>query len=224
MKPSGEDLQKLSGRADDKFSQKVRNLKSHSTFENSGFAEYKGGARDGYVEITDKGREHLEQNMDILKYLLINDFTYSDIAVNLREVEQNQGKRKIEVFDENVIIQEGSKKIAETAVYERSSMLRDYAIKHFTMNGRIICGCCSFNFADFYGRELGEGFIEIHHAKPVFKYEDEDIEKKLAQAVNNLVPVCSNCHRMIHRNLKNPLEIQLLKDAIQAHGLWQRVQ
>lgn len=31
MKPSGEDLDILEGRNDDKFSQKVRNLKSHDT-------------------------------------------------------------------------------------------------------------------------------------------------------------------------------------------------
>lgn len=31
MKPSGEDLEILDGRNDDKFSQKVRNIKSHNT-------------------------------------------------------------------------------------------------------------------------------------------------------------------------------------------------
>ena len=34
MIPSGEDLERLSNRSDDKFSQKVRNLKSHKTLEN----------------------------------------------------------------------------------------------------------------------------------------------------------------------------------------------
>ena len=33
MKPSGEDLDILANRTDDKFSQKVRNLKAHNTFE-----------------------------------------------------------------------------------------------------------------------------------------------------------------------------------------------
>ena len=40
MKPSGEDLAILSGRTDDKFSQKVRNLKAHNTFERLGYAKY----------------------------------------------------------------------------------------------------------------------------------------------------------------------------------------
>lgn len=33
MKPDGEDLEILNGRIDDKFSQKVRNIKSHDTIE-----------------------------------------------------------------------------------------------------------------------------------------------------------------------------------------------
>ena len=38
MKPMGEDVKILSGRKDDKFSQKVRNLKAHNTFERFGYA------------------------------------------------------------------------------------------------------------------------------------------------------------------------------------------
>ena len=222
MKPAGEDLQILSGRSDDKFSQKVRNLKAHNTCERFGYAQYKGGPRDGYVEITNNGKQHLEQNKDILKYLLINDFTYLDLTENLRQVEQNQNKKKIEVFDENVIIQEGTKRLAEVAVYERSSTLRNYAIKFFTKDDRISCQCCTFNFSDFYGDTIGKGFIEIHHTKPIFKYEDDDIENTLKQAVTNLTPVCSNCHRMIHRNWKKPIEIQMLIDNINANGIFNR--
>lgn len=35
MQPSGEDLEILKNRSDDKFSQKVRNLKSHDTIQDS---------------------------------------------------------------------------------------------------------------------------------------------------------------------------------------------
>jgi hypothetical protein len=40
LKPSGEDLEILAGRQDDKFSQKVRNLRSHQTLEAPGYATY----------------------------------------------------------------------------------------------------------------------------------------------------------------------------------------
>jgi predicted HNH restriction endonuclease len=219
MKPADEDLKILAGRNDDKFSQKVRNLTAHKTFQRNNLAQYK----DGYIEITTNGKLHLQENQEILKYLLINDFSYVDLTENLREIEKNQNRKKIEVFDENVIIQEGRKKLVETALYERSSTLRNYAIKHFCIDDKIFCKCCTFNFQDFYGEQIGKGFIEIHHTKPIFKYEDEDLENTLAQALNNLTPVCSNCHRMIHKNWKKPLEIQYLIDNINANGVFNRI-
>ncbi len=223
MKPSGEDLQILSGRGDDKFSQKVRNLKAHNTFERFGYAQYdKEKARNSYVEITTEGKQHLETNKDILQYLLVNDFDYTDLTENLRKIEANENKKKIEVFDENIIIQEGTKKVAEVSTYERSSLLRNYAIKYFTKNDKINCQCCSFNFSDFYGEAFGKGFIEIHHTKPIFKYENDDMENTLKQAVTNLIPVCSNCHRMIHRNWNKPVEIQILIDNINSNGVFKR--
>lgn len=216
MKPTGEDLKILAGRNDDKFSQKVRNLTAHKTFQRNDLAKY----TDGYIEITENGKMHLRENQEILKYLLINDFSYSDLTDNLRKIEYNQNKKKIEVFDENVIIQEGRKKFIEAAVYERSSTLRNYAITYFLVEDKIFCQCCNFNFQDFYGERIGKGFIEIHHAKPIFKYEDEDLEYTLQQAINNLIPVCSNCHRMIHRSWSKPLEIQELINGINANGLF----
>ncbi|NLZ94497.1 MAG: HNH endonuclease [Bacteroidales bacterium] len=220
LNPSGEDLEILKGRNDDKFSQKVRNLKAHNTFERFGYAEYKGKARAGYVEITEEGRKHLQLNQNILNYLLTNDFEYFDLTKNLREVEENDDKRKIEVFDENVVIQEGAKNTVEVKVYERSAKLRNAAIHHFTKDGHISCQCCSFDFEKFYGPEVGKGFIEIHHVKPVFQYEDSDIENTIKNALENLAPVCSNCHRMIHRKRDNPHEIQYLIDQIAANGVY----
>ena len=40
MQPNGEDLEILKNRSDDKFSQKVRNLKSHRTLEDEGYADF----------------------------------------------------------------------------------------------------------------------------------------------------------------------------------------
>ena len=221
MKPTGEDLDILSGRSDDKFSQKVRNLKSHETFERYGYANYKGGAKTGYVEITEAGREHLDKNIGILRYLLINDFSYDTLTETLTKVESNQDKR-IETFDENVIIEEGVKKLRESELYQRSKYLRDYALDYFANNDGLDCKCCTFNFSDFYGSDIGNGFIEIHHVKPVFKYGNDDLIKTIKAAVNNLMPVCSNCHRMIHRNWSKPLEIQVLIDGINEHGQFKR--
>lgn len=218
MRPDGEDLKILAGRKDDKFSQKVRNLKAHNTFERFGYAYYD----QGEVHITDDGVQHLEDNMPILNYLLVNDFAYSDLTDNLKKVEANEDKKGIDTFDENIIIQEGVKSISNSVVYERSKMLRDYALEYYTKDNRIDCSCCTFNFSDFYGNEVGNNFIEIHHVKPIFKFEDDDLVKTLKDAVKNVTPVCSNCHRMIHRNWSKPMEVQALVSHIDNNGIFKR--
>lgn len=126
MKPSGEDLEVLAGRSDDKFSQKVRNLTAHRTFERGDLARYV----DKSIEITDSGKAYLREKQDILNYLLGNDFSYPDLTKSLRDIENRN--QVIEVFDENILIQEGRKRLVKSAVYERSSLLRDYAIRYFS--------------------------------------------------------------------------------------------
>lgn len=221
LKPSGEDLELLANRNDDYFSQIVRNLTAKTRpFVKKGFItrESKAGSP---LFITNKGKEFLKQNKADLRYLLTNDFDYVDIKKNLKELELEKGKKKRLVFDENIIIQEGLKKVAQVKVYERSSKLRNYAIEHFTKDGQIACECCSFDFKDFYG-EKGKGFIEIHHTKPIFQYKSEDLNVTLDKALENLAPVCSNCHRMIHRNWSKPLEIQQLIGIVNEFGIYKR--
>jgi 5-methylcytosine-specific restriction protein A len=60
----------------------------------------------------------------------------------------------------------------------------------------VICAVCGFNFEAVYG-ELGRGFIEIHHLKPL----GETDEELLVNPKTDLIPLCANCHRMIHRSL-----------------------
>lgn len=220
LKPTGADLEILAGRKDDYFSQIVRNLTAKTRpFVKNGFIE-RDSKSGSPLFITNKGRQHLSNHKFELKYLLTNDFQYTDIKENLKKIETD--KRKIQTFDENIIISEGVKKLVEVAVYERSTTLRNFAIQYFTKDDKISCSCCTFNFGDFYGDAIGKGFIEIHHTKPIFKYEDDDIKNTLEQAVKNLTPVCSNCHRMIHRNWKKPIEIQVLIDNINANGIFTR--
>jgi len=60
--------------------------------------------------------------------------------------------------------------------------------------GHICCSICGFSFSKTYG-EVGEGFIEAHHVKPITSLDPNEIVK-----LTDLVPVCSNCHSMLHHN------------------------
>ena len=218
---SSADLEILNNRTDDYFSQIVRNLTGTvRPFVKNGFI-IRNSARNSPLTIGEKGITYLNENYEILQYLLVNNFKFQDLATSLRRIENNQ-RKKVEIFDENILINEGAKKLKEVSVYERSSKLRNFAINYFSKNNKIYCNCCDFNFEDFYGDSIGKGFIEIHHTKPIFKYEDEDLENTLTNAIKNLTPVCSNCHRMIHRNWNKPLEIQMLIENINTHGIFNR--
>lgn len=100
--------------------------------------------------------------------------------------------------------QEGEAKEIKSKRYERSRVNREICLAHKGYS----CYACGFNFLERYG-QLGKDYIEVHHTTPVSAMGDNykiDIDR-------DLVPVCSNCHSMIHR--KNPpLSIEELKDII----------
>jgi predicted HNH restriction endonuclease len=218
FRPTGEDAEISPSRGTDTlFTQIVRNLKSHDTLENLGYATYierEAGARSGSFTITSDGKAHLDENINVVNYLLNNNFSSEDLKDAFNIVYANRTRANdIETFDENTTINEGTQNIVKTKVYKRSSKLREKAIQFYTMDNRIKCKACCFDFEDFYG-EYGKGFIEIHHQKPVFQFDGDDIEQTITQALENVVPVCPNCHRMIHRSRVEPLSLEAIKEYV----------
>lgn len=57
-------------------------------------------------------------------------------------------------------------------------------------NGRLYCQICKFSFEDTYGEE----YIEAHHTTPVAQLGDNGVTH-----VEDILMVCANCHRMLHR-------------------------
>lgn len=97
---------------------------------------------------------------------------------------------------------EGTKVSYHMNKYERNSENRVKAIEIHGLN----CCACGFNFEEVYG-ERGEGFIEIHPIKPLSTLE----EAVLIDPERDLVPLCANCHRMVHRKKDEVLTIEELK-------------
>lgn len=69
------------------------------------------------------------------------------------------------------------------------------------------CEVCGFDFEKVYG-QLGAGYIEVHHKKPVSEGE------RITDLDNDLVMLCSNCHRMIHRGRDHMLTVEELRRII----------
>ncbi|RZK55370.1 MAG: HNH endonuclease [Pedobacter sp.] len=66
---------------------------------------------------------------------------------------------------------------------------------HLKKHSNLACELCGFDFEKTYG-EVGKGFIECHHKSPLYTLAVDTITK-----LEDLILVCSNCHRMEHRKL-----------------------
>ena len=122
-----------------------------------------------------------------------------NIDADLESLEIEEGKR--EYF-------EGDKKHHFVNYYERS---RELVSRARRIHGSK-CMVCGFDFEAVYGNR-GRGFIEVHHLRPVSSFgEQEKVDPE-----TDMVVVCSNCHRMIHRKKDDVLSPKNLKELMQTH-------
>lgn len=69
------------------------------------------------------------------------------------------------------------------------------------------CQVCGIDFTEEYGPELGKGFIEVHHLVPISTRKENHIVNPLT----DLVPLCPNCHAMIHRCKEGIMTLETLR-------------
>jgi len=99
---------------------------------------------------------------------------------------------------------EGATKTVTVNAYERNAEARRDCIRHHGTS----CKVCDFDFGKAYGK-LGAGFIHVHHKVPI-----SEIGKAYTlNAIEDLVPVCPNCHAMLHRS-KPPLSVEELRPVV----------
>lgn len=101
---------------------------------------------------------------------------------------------------------EGAKKEYYGKRYERSPINRKKAIQ---IHG-VICNVCGFNYEAIYGAR-GADYIDVHHVRPISTFAEEQHVDPQA----DLITLCANCHRMIHRKPNDILSIEQLKVMMQ---------
>jgi hypothetical protein len=89
---------------------------------------------------------------------------------------------------------EGERSQRETAFFRRNTRLRKEAIKRLGMQ----CVVCRLDFGERYG-SAGKGYIEVHHLNPLAERTDTIAGTPIMTKLNEVVPVCANCHRVLHR-------------------------
>lgn len=86
-------------------------------------------------------------------------------------------------------LSEGCLREVVVDAYERSPEARRLCIEHYGTS----CSVCGFSFGAAYG-PAAEGLIHVHHLTPL-----SDIRARYAvDPVEDLRPVCPNCHAAIH--------------------------
>lgn len=99
---------------------------------------------------------------------------------------------------------EGAKEKITVNKYERNRINRKCCLDFYGYE----CKVCTFNFEKNYG-VLGKKYIHVHHITPVSELGTDYI----INPVNDLIPVCPNCHSMLHKN-NPPFTVDELKDII----------
>lgn len=100
------------------------------------------------------------------------------------------------------IFKEGKKVSVFTSRYERDPKVRAEAIKaHGTS-----CKACDVLLSSIYG-ELADGYIQIHHKRPLNQIGSE----VYIDPLNDCIPLCPNCHAMVHRRKDKVVSINALR-------------
>ena len=99
---------------------------------------------------------------------------------------------------------EGSVKQVTINVYERDYKARAACIAEYGAT----CQVCDLNFENKYGK-IGKGFIHVHHKVDLATIG----ESYQIDPINDLIPVCPNCHAMLHTE-KPAMDIGKLKQIL----------
>lgn len=124
---------------------------------------------------------------------ILNEFNNESIATDYPD----------EADTENKSFPEGAKQTVQVNRYERNPVARAKCLEiHGTR-----CEICKMSFAETYGT-FAKDFIHVHHKMPLHQIsESYEVNPK-----TDLIPVCPNCHAMLHRQENGiPMTVDRLK-------------
>lgn len=108
---------------------------------------------------------------------------------------------------------EGAKKQIIVNAYERNQEARNKCIEYYGYS----CSVCGVVLEDIYG-EIARDFIHVHHVKPIHEIDST----YSVDPISDLIPVCPNCHSIIHR-YKDAVKVSELKDIVVTRAAGQNV-
>lgn len=118
------------------------------------------------------------------------NYGYSYVTVYERELDGQDLEKNPDEVDDPRKYFEGAVHTVSVNAFERNSLARSKCIERYGYK----CSVCDFSFEEAYG-SIGIGFIHVHHLTPLAKVDS----RYSVDPVQDLRPVCPNCHAMIHK-------------------------
>jgi 5-methylcytosine-specific restriction protein A len=189
-----------------KFSAHFQMDAQHSRYRLFWKSDFSGAIKNKFPDFHrsySNGAKELTQ-APLMRFAKLSDIQYS-VDLILADVIRTDVEE--EINQESESRPEGGAKQYYGRRYERDPANRRQAIAFHGLR----CAACGFDFEEAYGIR-GSGFIEIHHNKPLAATGNE----QLVDPKTDLVPLCANCHRMIHRYRSNVISVEDLKKIVSA--------
>lgn len=126
------------------------------------------------------------------------DLDYIKSVIPIDENEENAEKTYVD----------GKLVEVKLSKYERNQEARQKCLDHYGYK----CQVCDFDFESTYGT-IGKSFIHVHHINPISNIKEEH----QINPITDLIPVCPNCHIMLHKKGKREVfTIIELKDMMKS--------
>ena len=140
---------------------------------------------------------------------------YDFLENNINQVESEVLKEKIHTVNETNNFEysteqdlyiEGALEEVFNNKYERNQQARQKCIEHYGTK----CQICGFDFTKTYGKEF-EGKIHVHHRVPLHEIKKEYV----VDPIKDLIPVCPNCHMILHSKVGGTYTVEEVKTYIE---------
>ena len=166
----------------------------------------KNGITKGFIALEKVNLIELSVENVVLSPEFRHLFTPEEIAIAERRLGWRISRLYPDEVPSNRTYQEGAVASVLVNRYERDPAARKACLDtHGTR-----CKVCDLDFSERYG-EIGKGFIHVHHVVSV------SVAKKPHKVSPHadLVPVCPNCHAMLHKTVP-PMTVESLKSQLRA--------
>lgn len=155
-----------------------------------------GPRLDGRLEFTGKPAVNMQDfiGKEVSKYYKrgeANPIKYMDLELLNKELFHESITYPDDIEDKDEY-SEGTKKQVIVNAHERNPVARKKCIEQYKAK----CFICKFDFEKTYG-DIGKNFIHVHHLKPLSEINEE----YKVDPIEDLRPLCPNCHAMIHKRI-----------------------